>query len=421
MFGFFKKKAPPADNKQFGYDEFISYIKGAGLSYNVNVNKLLKEIPENPFISSALERMQNGFYPIAWNVYKETKDNKQEIKDNVISKSLRSPNMLMDTNDYLYHCYLYWSIYGEFLIQKIKLFNKYDLWVYSPQEYEIEYYDNNLLMGIKSIKLGSKTYVGKDLENFVFKKAPNLYSKTKGMNKVTSLVLLHDYYCLISRWNNGILKNTGKRQFMILLNMLGTGETVEKLEDKIADKSGADAIGKPIILTGFDENSKIHNLDFSPQDFDFMNAITEIRNITSNVLNVPDLLIGGKDNAKFNNLIEAKKALYTENIIPACEQIMSALNRLFAKDLRPDEIIDFDTSHIEVLRDNQIELINALNTSEMHTVNEKRKLLNLESITGADVLLFKGLMSTLGDVLEPPELADDNPSEEDVGNGENEE
>lgn len=410
----FKKKAKAVQKSVISFDDYISVVKSLTYDYSASVSRLLKEIPSNPFISSALDRMQNGFYPIAWNVYKETGDDKKEVKDTIVSRTIRSPNALMDTNDYLYYCYLYWTIYGEFLMHKIKLYNKYDLWVYSPQEYEVEYNNNNLLMGIKLIRVGDKIYTGKDLDNFVYKKAPNLYSKTKGINRVTSLTLLHDYYCLISRWNNGILKNTGKRQFMILLNMLATGESVEKLEDKIAEKSGADNIEKPVILTGFDENSKIHNLDFSPQDFDFMNAITEIRNITSNVLNVPDLLIGGKDNAKFNNLIEAKKALYTENIVPACEQIMSALNRLFALDFKQGEFIEFDTSYVEVLKDNQIDIINALNTSEIHTVNEKRKILGLDSIDGADVVLIKGVPSTLQDVLDSSTVVDDNPSEEDV-------
>ena len=422
MWKLFSKKSKQSFAKGFNFNDFISLANLGYAGYNIDINRFLKEIPENPFVSSALERMQQGFYPIAWNVYKETAKDKQLINSNIVAMSLRSPNIIMDTNDFLYHCYLYWSVYGEFLMQKIKLFNKYDLWVYSPQEYEIEHFDKNLLQGIKSIKIGDQVYTGKDLDNFVYKKAPNLYSKTKGLNKVTSLVLLHDYYCLISRWNNNLLKNSGKRQFLILLNMLPTGESIEKLQDKIAESSGADNVGKPTILTGFDERSKIQNIDFAPQDFDFMSAVAEIRNTTSNVLNVPDLLIGGKDNAKFNNLIEAKKALYTENIIPACEQIMSALNRLFVRDLKLNELVGFDTSRIEVLRDNQIDLINALNVSEMHTINEKRKLLNLESIDGADEILVKGLPSTLTDVLSGElEPQDNNPSSEDIDDGENKE
>lgn len=415
MFKFFRKKEQGTTIKNF--NDLLNYVKAFNISpYTVNVQRMLKQIPENPFISSALERMQQGFYSIDWSVYEENTEGKNEKKDNIVYRSLINPNALMDTDDFLYYCYLYWAIFGEFLIQKIKLYNKYDLWVYSPAEYTINYNNNNILFGIQSIDLSNgKKISGKELENFCYKKMPNLYSKGNGINRVTSLALLHDYYCLISRWNNSILKNSGKRQFLILLDQLGTGETIEKIQDRISENSGADGIGKPIILSGFDEKSKIHNLDFTPRDFDFMEATAEIRNITSNVLNVPDLLIGGKDNAKYNNMQEAKKALYTENIIPAAEQIKSCINRLFQKDFGHNELIDFDTSKIEVLKDNKIELINTLNASEFHTINEKRKMLNLDSITGADEILIKGMPSTLTDVLNGEvEPIDNNPSEDDI-------
>ena len=415
MFKFFRKKEQGITIKSF--NDLLNYARAFNISpYTVNVQRMLKQIPENPFISSALERMQQGFYSIDWSVYEENTEGKNEKKDNIVYRSLINPNALMDTDDFLYYCYLYWTIFGEFLIQKIKLYNKYDLWIYSPSEYTINYNNNNILFGIQSIDLSNgKKISGKELENFCYKKMPNLYSKGNGINRVTSLALLHDYYCLISRWNNSILKNSGKRQFLILLDQLGTGETIEKIQDRISENSGADGIGKPIILSGFDEKSKIHNLDFTPRDFDFMEATAEIRNITSNVLNVPDLLIGGKDNAKYNNMQEAKKALYTENIIPAAEQIKSCINRLFQKDFGHNELIDFDTSKIEVLKDNKIELINTLNASEFHTVNEKRKMLNLDSINGADEILIKGMPSTLTDVLNGEvEPIDNNPSEDDI-------
>lgn len=415
MFKFFRKKEQSTTIKSF--NDLLNYARAFNISpYTVDVQRMLKQIPENPFISSALERMQQGFYSIDWSVYEENTEGKNEKKDNIVYRSLINPNALMDTDDFLYYCYLYWAIFGEFLIQKIKLYNKYDLWIYSPAEYTINYNNNNILFGIQSIDLSNgKKISGKELENFCYKKMPNLYSKGNGINRVTSLALLHDYYCLISRWNNSILKNSGKRQFLILLDQLGTGETIEKIQDRISENSGADGIGKPIILSGFDEKSKIHNLDFTPRDFDFMEATAEIRNITSNVLNVPDLLIGGKDNAKYNNMQEAKKALYTENIIPAAEQIKSCINRLFQKDFGHNELIDFDTSKIEVLKDNKIELINTLNASEFHTVNEKRKMLNLDSINGADEILIKGMPSTLTDILNGEvEPIDNNPSEDDI-------
>lgn len=408
------------------FDDFARYVQSFiyTSSYNVNVNKMLRQIPENPFISSALEKIQQGFYSIGWSVYYEGREGeRKEARDNKVYNSIRDPNKLMDTSDYMYYCSLYWTIFGEFLIRKVKLYDKYDLWVYSPGEYKINYDSNNLLSGIKSIELGTQTITGKELDNFYYKRMPNLYSKTTGLNRVVSLALLHDYYCLISRWNNGILANTGKRQFLILTDSLGTGNSVEKIKDAIAESNGSDNVGDPLVITGFDkENTVLQVLDFSPRDFDYLTAMNEIRNITGNVLGVPDEMLGGKNQQKYNSAKEAKKALYTENILPMCEQIKAAQNRLFKNDLQKNRFVDYDATGIEALRDNQIELINALNTSEFHTVNEKRKQLGLDEVEGGDEILIKGMPSTLKDVIEgATEPEDTNPSPEDVGDGESEE
>ncbi len=394
------------------YKNFISTS-----SYNMNLNKMLRQMPENPFISSALDRIQQGFYAINWSVYMEGRNGeKKEIKDNIVYNSIQQPNKLMDTNDYMYFCLLYWTIFGEFLIRKIKLYDKYDLWVYAPGEYKVNYDSKNLLSGIQSIEVGNQIIKGKDLDNFCYKRMPNLYSKTTGLNRVISLALLHDYYCLISRWNNGILANTGKRQFLILLDMLSTGNTVEKMKDQIRESNGADNVGDPLILQGFEKDKTIiQTLDFAPRDFDYMSAMLEIRNITSNVLNVPDLLIGGKDNAKYNNMKEAKEALYTENIIPASSQINAAQNRLFRSDLPNNRQVGFDVNNIAVLKDKQIDYLNALNSSEFHKVNEKRKAMGLDEVENGDVILIKGMPSTLDDVVTGYAEPDDtNPSSEDV-------
>ena len=104
MFKFFRKKEQGTTIKSF--NDLLNYVRAFNISpYNVNVQRMLKQIPENPFISSALERMQQGFYSIDWSVYEENTEGKNEKKDNIVYRSLINPNALMDTDDFLYYCY----------------------------------------------------------------------------------------------------------------------------------------------------------------------------------------------------------------------------------------------------------------------------------------------------------------------------
>jgi len=79
MFKFFKKKEQGITIKSF--NDLLNYARAFNISpYTVNVQRMLKQIPENPFISSALERMQQGFYSIDWSVYEENTEGKNEKK-----------------------------------------------------------------------------------------------------------------------------------------------------------------------------------------------------------------------------------------------------------------------------------------------------------------------------------------------------
>ena len=81
MFGFFKKVFKRNVNKSFDFNDFLQYYKSFNLSpYNININKLLTQLPENPFISSALDKMQQGFYAIDWSVFEGEKRKNRKRK-----------------------------------------------------------------------------------------------------------------------------------------------------------------------------------------------------------------------------------------------------------------------------------------------------------------------------------------------------
>ena len=186
----------------------------------------------------------------------------------------------------------------------------------------------------------------------------------------------------------------------------------KELEDNIKSKSGAKNTGAPLILDGTDID--IRNGDFTPRDFDFLTALDEIRNITASVLNVPSILIGDRTNSKFSNYKEAKKDLYTENIIPMAEQIAEHLNGIFKDKLTSNEFIDFDTSKIEVLKEDRNTKMERLNNITYLTINEKRAELEYPPIENGDDILISTSMTPLKEIYEdvkPVEEEDDGEEE----------
>lgn len=170
----------------------------------------------------------------------------------------------------------------------------------------------------------------------------------------------------------------------------------KEILDEFKKNSGAKNVGKTMIVDG--EDVSIVNGDFTPRDFDFLNALDEIRNITSNIFNVPSILIGDRTNSKFSNYKEAKKDLYTENIIPMAQQIAEYLTQIFKDKLGANEYIDFDTSKIEVLKQDKNEIMTMLNSINFLTINEKRAELEYPAVENGDEIWLSGMYTALSEM-----------------------
>ena len=407
MFKFLRK------NKRQPPLTLAEYIQNFG-GYENNSERFLKELYKNPFTSSAMTRISEALQNLEWGSYKKGRnDNVNEVKDSFVSRTLAKPNPLLNIDQFISYFALYYIIFGELLVMRIDLYSKADLILFKKGSYTIEYDQNNILNGIKSIWVNMKQYKGDELKQFYYIKGINIYDSIAGVghgiSKVQSLSLLHDYYCYINNWNNNILKNGGKREIIALFKDFLNVQKRKEIETHISEHSGAKNIGKPLILAG--ENVEIKNGDFSPKEFDFLQAMDEIRNITAAVMNVPSILIGDRTNSKFSNYKEAKQDLYTENIIPLATQIAEYLTNILSDKLEKGEYIDLDTSKVEVLKKNKTEIMNLLNGLSYLTINEKRAELEYPAVDGGDELLVNVGVAPLGIVLNPTE-----PVEEDEDN-----
>ena len=410
MFRFFRK------NKQqiITINEFGAVFDRI---YKNDEGKFINEIYENPFTASALTRINEAINNLKWGTYKKGRnDNITEIKDSYVARTIRSPSNLTNIDQFINYFALYYLIYGELLIMRNDLYTKSEIVLLKKGTYTVEYDDRNILNGIKKINIGLESYSGDDLNRFKFIKSINVYDNIAGagtgISKVKSLSMLHTYYCYITAWNIGILKNGGKREIIALVKQFMNPQKRKELEESIKSKSGANNTGVPLILDGSDIDIK--NGDFSPKDFDFMSALDEIRNITASVLNVPSILIGDRTNNKFSNYKEAKKDLYTENIIPLAQQISEYLNNFLSDKLMPNEFIDFDTAHIEVLKDDRNKKMESLNNISFLTINEKRAELEYPPVENGDDILISTSMTSLKEMYEeekPVEEEDDGEEE----------
>ena len=92
-----------------------------------------------------------------------------------------------------------------------------------------------------------------------------------------------------------------------------------------------------------------------------------------NIYNVPVQLLNNTDSATYNNMKEAKKALYQNAVIPELVKLRDELNRWLSPQYGPNIYIDFDYSAVPELQDELEKIVGQLSQAWWVTPNEKRE------------------------------------------------
>jgi HK97 family phage portal protein len=91
-----------------------------------------------------------------------------------------------------------------------------------------------------------------------------------------------------------------------------------------------------------------------------------------NIYNVPVQLLNNTDSTTYNNMKEAKKALYQNAVIPELNKIRDELNRWLAPQYGDKIYIDFDYSSIPELQEEMDKVVGQMSQAWWITPNEKR-------------------------------------------------
>ena len=95
-----------------------------------------------------------------------------------------------------------------------------------------------------------------------------------------------------------------------------------------------------------------------------------------NIYNVPVQLLNNTDSSSYNNMKEAKKALYQNAVIPELVKIKDELNRWLAPKYGDKLCIEFDFSVIPEMQEETDKVVDQLSKAWWITPNEKRSAMN---------------------------------------------
>lgn len=126
-----------------------------------------------------------------------------------------------------------------------------------------------------------------------------------------------------------------------------------------------------------------------------------------NIYNVPAVLLNNTESSTYNNVKEAKKALYQNCVIPELNKIADELNRWLAPKYGEKICIEFDYSVIPELQEETEKVVNQMAQAWWLTPNEKREAMSFgtdeENELLNDYYIPANLIPASGSDIELPE------------------
>lgn len=215
-----------------------------------------------------------------------------------------------------------------------------------------------------------------------------------GLSQISTAAMSIDQHNESSKWNKSMLQNYSRLSGILTLNDRNDNaatlsvEQMSDLSDLVHDKmSGAANAGRVPIIN---YDMKFQPLSLSPVDMDWLNGRSAIARDICLAFNYPSILLGYPESSTYNNVSEAKLALYEETVIPLANAMLSELSRWLSLhlnvmiELKPDvDKVSALLPRRQIARQNARDDMNA----GLITTNEARAEINYPRVNGGDELL----------------------------------
>lgn len=181
------------------------------------------------------------------------------------------------------------------------------------------------------------------------------------------------------KWNKSLLQNGARPSGAVVVKptpsssgML-TDEQYERLRGQVREEfSGSANAGKFLLLEGGMEWQEI---SLSPKDMDFLETKNSTARDIALAFGIPPQLLGISGDNTYNNMAEARLALWEETIIPLLRKFCNSMSKYFSYHFNENIILDFDIDQISALNVKRETFWNTVNNATFLTNEEKRKML----------------------------------------------
>jgi HK97 family phage portal protein len=195
-------------------------------------------------------------------------------------------------------------------------------------------------------------------------------------------------------WNYSLLKKGARPSGALVTQKSLRDDQFKRLRVEIDEQYvGADRAGTPLLLEG---GLDWKEMGLSPKDMDWLESRRASKQEIAMAYGVMAELIGLKE-ATYENRREAKRAFYTETVLPIADFLRDDLNNWLVPLYGERLTLDYDRDAIEALQEDRDKLWARIEKARHLTINEKRVATGYDERPDGDVLLVPFSESPLGE------------------------
>lgn len=270
--------------------------------------------------------------------------------------------------------------------------SKPELWLKRPDLVTVETNKDGTLKGyLYQPEQGGKAVPITTDEMMVWR-YPHPDNEYAGLSPLAAVEEVIDAHSASTTWNRNLLKNSGTPSGVLLLKNQSIISQVEL--DRLKEfwqheYAGAVNNGKTFVAPA--EGMDYTRLGGSASDLDWLGGRGDMKREICSALGVPSKLLNDPEAGTYANYAEARKAFYTETILPLMNYFVSELNEWLVPKYGIEGLhIVLKTDHIDALREDESAKYNRMSTPAAQStmsINEIRAELGLGEIEGGDELL----------------------------------
>lgn len=247
----------------------------------------------------------------------------------------------------------------------------------------------------------------------------NPLDQDRGMSPMTPSTLDWRSNTEGKRWNFSLLKRGGRPSGILSINKTLDKETLQRIrEDADSKFGGAENAGKMMVLQNVDGGMEWIETSTSPKDADWIEGMQHMERNISKAYQVPSEMLNDGATKTYSNYEEARKAFYTETVIPHAKDIKADLNMWLLPLFNAvgELIITFDKTKIEALQEDMQKRrleIRAGYMVGLAFINEWRQEMGFELVDDKDNIRVAPLnLVPFATMMTPPDDVNENSSKD---------